>query len=147
MPPKNFKIIVLQEEDLPKHNLNDAIVLCRTIDEFKNILMKNQSSTLIIVCAEDKLPDLVSLLAHLTLDTMYVLTDQVDIAWPIELIEKNWEPIRSNDQNQLMRYLCLKAMLCYYKQAMEHKKNGDNGLKDLCLVDAKNALNQAKNFP
>jgi hypothetical protein len=143
VPPREFKIIVFREEDLPTHNLNDAIVFCRTIDEFNTTLMTNHLLTLTIVCGEDKLLDLVPSLAHLTLDMIYVLTDQVHIAWPIELIDNTWETIRSNDQNQLMRCLCLKAMLCYYKQGMKYK---ENGLKDLCLQDAENALNQSKQF-
>jgi hypothetical protein len=146
VPPRESKIIVFREEDLPTHNLNDAIVFCRTINEFNTTLMTNHLLTLTIVCGEDKLLDLVPSLAHLTLDIIYVLTDQVHITWPIALIDNTWKPIRSNDQKQFMRCLCLKAMLRYYKQGMQHEQNGDNGLKDLCLRDAISALNQTKQF-
>jgi len=143
--PKGFKIIILQEENLPEHDLKDVIVHCPTIKEFEAILKENSSSILTLACNNDTLIEVAPLLlANRNVDTVYVLTDRIDIMWPIELENGMFETIKITDGNQLMRHLFLKAMLSYFKQGEEYKNKGDYGLANLSFIDAKNAFKQTK---
>lgn len=65
--------------------------------------------------------------------------------WPVDFFE-NYKVIKVGDENEMMRHLCTKAMLCYFNQGLEYQKNDNMGLANKCFNDALNALNQAKQF-
>ncbi len=121
----------------------DVIVHCSTIDKFQTILEENSSSRLTVACTNDKFIEAASLLLdNRNVDTVYILTEQMDIMWPIELVDSPFKWIQIKNEKQLMQHLCVKAMLSYFNQGQEHKKNGNYGLANLCFRDAQKALNQ-----
>jgi hypothetical protein len=144
---RSIKIIVLQGEELLEHYLNDTIEYCSTKEELTTKLTKNRLSTLIVACNKDMLLEIASLLVSYSIETLYILNDdEEEMMWPVELFTNNFEIIEVHNEKKLMRRLCLKAMLCYYKQGLQYKTDGDNGLANMYFHQSIEALNSAANF-
>ena len=106
--------------------------------------IKYNAFLLIIACASNKLDDLVPLLSEMSFDTLYILN--VDERVP-GTAESWWlKTTIVQTERQLMRHLCTKSMLCSYNESMEHRKNGDMGLANACLLDSLRALDCAKMY-
>ena len=64
--------------------------------------------------------------------------------WLYSLILNN--VVQLQNQRQLMRHLCTTAVSCYYKQSRFYKEKENNGMVNLYISDALEALNNATLF-
>ncbi len=130
--------------NLPIKQLNSLVIHCSTIDDLLVQSIKYQNFVLIIACASNKLLELSPVLSEMSFDTLYIhnLGEQVNGS-----VEPWWNKTTIvHNENQLMRHLCTKSMLCYYNEGMEHRKNGDFGLANACLLDSLRALDYSAKF-
>ncbi len=109
-------------------------------------LNNHGSLILTIACNEDFLPDISSLLHNLSVDKLYVLTNQKEVMWPIELDPNDIELKEIQNEKQLMRHLCLDAVLFYYQQSIQHRTMGNNSLNNMCINESLRALKSVENF-
>ncbi|CAF1472443.1 unnamed protein product [Adineta steineri] len=146
--PNKFQAIILQPDLVPEHNLNDLIVHCQDVEELKSIITKNPLSIKILACTPEFLLDISSLLPTLNLVELYLISNKTDVMLPIELIEmdNNFDFIQVHNQKQLMRYVCGKITQCFYAQSAIYADNDENSLHNSCLLVARDALVQMKEF-
>jgi len=109
-------------------------------------LNNHGSLILTIACNEDFLPDISSLLHNLSVDKLYVLTNQKEVMWPIELDPNDIKLKEIQNEKQLMRCLCLDAVLLYYQQSIQHRTMGNNSLNNMCIYESLRALKSVENF-
>ena len=88
--------------------------------------------------------ELIPVLSGLTFDTLYILNVDGKIEYSVEPWSLKATTVYTD--NELMRHLCTKSVLCYYIEAMEHQNNADMSLANRCLMDGLNALEYAKQF-
>lgn len=143
---KDFKILALDLSDIRTDILGNVVVHCSDYNDLENALLKYNSSTKIIACRSNKLIGLDRLLFGYDIDTLYVLSekDDKDKEWLRSLILANI--IEVQNTQQLMRHLCTKTMICYRSQAMEYKNKSNNGMANLCFLDARKALDYSISF-
>ena len=143
---QDFKIFALDLSDVPTGVLGQVVIHCSDCKDLENALLKYNSSTKIIACRSNKLIGLDRLLFGYDIDTLYVLNekDDQDKEWLDSLIFAN--TIEVQNVQQLMRRLCTTTMICYRNQAMEYKNISNNGMANLCILDAHKALDYAISF-
>ena len=76
------------------------------------------------------------------LDTIYIITDQKDLLWPVEIDSENSKWVHVNNEKQLMRHLYSKAMFYYFKKGLEYKKDDDYVQANLYFDKAEEARKQ-----
>ncbi|CAF0869859.1 unnamed protein product [Rotaria sp. Silwood1] len=144
---RNFKILIYGLPDLRNDQLQTAIIHCQSANQLRTALNNYHESLIVIVCNSNRLTEIDTLLMNYEIDTLYVCNNDEDQdirEWFDGLIFENM--IEINNRRQLMRHLYTKTMLCYYNQGLEHQKNGDFGLANLCFLDAQTALQYSANF-
>ncbi|UJR20433.1 hypothetical protein I4U23_023564 [Adineta vaga] len=142
--PRSPKILLLDLSDLPTKELHLIVVHCPTVSDLAIQTEKYPSHALIIACRSNNLNDLIPVLSDITLDALYIW----NIGEKLNASLESWwlkTTIVHNDK-QLMRHLCTKSVLCFYSEGLEHKKNGDAGVANRCLLDASHVLNYARQF-
>ncbi|CAF1324598.1 unnamed protein product [Rotaria sordida] len=103
-----------------------------------------QKSICKLPCTSDKCIELASILPDISFDTLYVLNNGENIN---ETIGSWWNKTTVvYTEKQLMRHLCTKSMLCYYNEGLQHRKNGDMGLLNACMINALHALDYSAKF-
>lgn len=124
--------------------INNLIVICSNIDELVVGMEKYQEFLTVIVFQYDQLDELRPLLSRPSIDTIYILNLG-------EKSEPGSEPWWQKttvvfSENQLMRHVCTKSMLCYFNEGMEHRKNENVGLSNTCMMDSLRALEYSAKF-
>ena len=141
---KSAKILIYNLPHLPIEPINNLIVFCSTIDELVVALEKYNNFTIVVVFRTDKLAEVRPLLNRPSIDSVYIVRpdENLDVA-----AEPWWQKttVVCNDK-QLMRHLCTKSMLCYFNEGMEHRKNENMGLSNVCMMDSLRALEYSAKF-
>ncbi len=144
MNPKSAKILIFDLPHLKTKDIESLVVHCSNLDELIVASEKYDEFIVIIACTSNKLPDLTSILNKPSIDAVYVLNggDKIDAT-----VEPWWNrtTVVYNDK-QLMRHLCTKSMLCYFNEGLEHRKNGNFGLANACMMDSLRALDYSAQF-
>ncbi len=109
----------------------------------ETILKKNHLSSIKLAFEQNQWIDVIPLLKdNPNIDTIYILTDLMDIFWPTEFDDRNLQCIEITDPIEFIRQIYLKVMMCYFQQGEHYKKNGNYGPANRCFLDAKKALDQ-----
>ena len=124
-------------------DLNVAVKRVADEKELNNAIQKNPESYIeAVVCSYDHLIGTDIVLLKRPDCSLFVVNGgetEIDREWLDGLILG--KKIEIGSKKQLMRHLGTKVMLYHYNQGLEHKKNGDYGLANLCFQDSLNALN------
>jgi hypothetical protein len=142
--PRKAKILLLELPNISIKELNDLIVHCSTNDDLLVQSMKYVEYTLIIACISDKLNEVSSILPDISFDTLYVLHIGEKINGSVEPWWNKTTVVYT--EKQLMRHLCTKSMLCYFNEGLEHRKDGNVGLSNACMLDSLRALDCSVQF-
>ncbi|CAF1028646.1 unnamed protein product [Adineta ricciae] len=142
--PQSAKILLLDLSYLSTEGLQTIVVHCPTVSDLAIQASKYPTCILIIACRSDSLSELIPVLSDLTFDTLYILNVDGKIEYSVEPWSSKATAVYTD--NELMRHLCTKSVMCYYIEAMEHKDNKDMSLANRCLMDGLNALEYAKQF-
>jgi len=142
--PKSTKIIVLEQPHLKIDKLNNVVLHCSNLSELRAALRTNGLPVPILVCPSNRLFELDSLFNDSQFDTLYVLNDGEKTTWQTSF---RWDNIKVvNSENELMRHLCTKSMLCFFKEAIEHRKNGNMGVANTRIIDTLHSLECAEEY-
>ena len=130
------------------NNLADVYIHCQNIDELRILLQEYASFDIILSCSLSQMLDISELIGeeeNFNIKTLYALKDCVADWCYTECHRDGLEYVEiENDRNRLMLSLYLKAVVCYFKQGLTLKQNGNWGLANLCFSDANRALEEAK---
>lgn len=142
--PKTLKIHILAQSHLPTDPLKTVVVHSKDVTELVSALARCKDDILVFAFTSDRIEEVRPILSRYPVDTVYIINSG-------QLVHGTDEPwwhrttMVHNDQ-QLMRYLCTKSMLCFYDQGIQHRQNGDFGLANLYLTDSLEALNYSATF-
>lgn len=142
--PLSVKILLLDFSYLPTKGLHGIVVHCPTVSDLAIQASKYPSCILIIACRSNSLNELIPVLSDLTFDTLYILNVNGKIEYGVAPWSLKATAVYTD--NELMRHLCTKSVMCYYNEAMEHKVNEDMSLANRCLLDGLNLLEYTKQF-
>lgn len=127
--------------------LPDVYIHCQNINELRKLLQTYASYDIILSCSLSEMLDISKLVGekqNFNIKTLIALKDCAADWCYNECYRDDLQYHEvENDRERLMRRLYLTAMLYYYKQGLVLKKRGDQGLANLCFLDAKKALEQA----
>ena len=117
---------------------------CQSVDELRAQLLKYEACSRVIACTAAKITELTPILNAISIDALYILNlgngsnhsvepwcDKVTVVYT---------------EKELMRHICMKAVLCFHSEALEHEKNGNRGLANACSVDAYRAADCVDKF-
>lgn len=83
--------------------------------------------------------------SNVQIKIIYVQTDSNELWLPVEFLRENLKSVEIGlGENQLMRHLYLRTMLCYFEQGEKYKAKDNIGLANRCFFDAKCALEKAE---
>ena len=144
MKPKTLKVHILAQSHLPTDRLKTVVVHSKDVTELVSSLDRSKDDILVVACTSDRIEELRPILSRYPVDTVYVLNSG-------QLVHGTDEPwwhrtTMVHSEQQLMRYLCTKSMLCFYDQGVQYRKNGDFGLANLYLTDSLEALDYSATF-
>lgn len=139
-----LKIIMSSQLDLPINQLDAHVEIFSTDHDMLTRLKLNDSSKKIVVCRVEQLPTLQSSLMDDSIHCLIAVGngDELD-----ECIYSKCNKIQLvKDEKQLMRYLSMESMLCFAKEALKHKQQGDIGIANLYYNQALQSLSAAKDY-
>lgn len=138
------RIIVFQLPNLPVQDLKNEIVHCTTTTDVEAALRPPRPFAPIIVCPCDQYATLATSLADASYTAVYLL----NVGERLEILKGMGADLVTivTSEKELMRHLCMKSMLEFFRQAVEYKESGDMGITKLCGVNARHSLQLATNF-
>ena len=130
--------------DLPARELNGWVKHCKNINELHAQLVKYKTHICVVACTTTKMTELTSILNASSIDTLYILNLGDETKYSVGPLYNKITVVYT--EKQLMRHLSTKAMLCFYKEGLDYRENGDFGLANLCFLDALHALDCSAKF-
>jgi hypothetical protein len=129
---------------VPANLLDGALEHYETFAEVEACVLRHILDILILACTSDKVVELRRILDTYLIDSLYIVNIGEIVNWSNE----PWwnQTTIVHNSKQLMRHLCIKTMLCCYREGLEHQENDDNGLANSCLSAALRALETTHNF-
>ncbi|CAF4078914.1 unnamed protein product, partial [Rotaria sp. Silwood1] len=144
---KDLKIFSLELPGLLTEELKSIIHYCKDLDQLKACLQEYSNSIKVVACKSNHIIGADLLLMNKSIDTLYIYYNQEDQhnqEWLESLVLA--KIIKIYNEKQLMRHLSTKAMLYYYNQGLENRKNGDYGFANLCFLDSIKLLDYSAKF-
>ena len=144
MNSQRAKIIVFQVPGVPANLLDGALEHYETFADVEACVLRHIRDMLILACTSDKVVELRQILDTYLIDSLYIVNIGEIVNW---LNEPWWDRTTIvHNSRQLMRHLCIRTMLCCYKEGLEHRENGDHGLAISCMSAASRALDTTHCF-
>lgn len=129
---------------LPTKELNNLVEHCSNVNELLIKSEKYNTYILVIACAFTHLAELSTILPGIPIDSLYILNVEDETRHSNEPWWNRTTIVYT--EQQLMRHLCTKSMLCLYNEGLAHRQNGDFGLANRSFLDSLNALDYSAKF-
>ncbi|CAF0987195.1 unnamed protein product [Adineta ricciae] len=142
--PGGFKAVLYHDQPIPELPSTDLIQKCSDSQSFRSILEQNHLSVRVLACTSEIFRQLPSNLVPSKLDTIYFMESSSGASSLLTNENAAPQPIGVLSEKELILRVLLDVVDCFYRQSINYRTEGNNGLADACRQVVVNVLEYIK---